>query len=157
MTKGRDMDQKQTVTNATLDRCTPDKSVALPPNRCTSRDRCKGGVGGVNYDRKGVVLLYGKRSATAKCRAECNGGSATAATVGARDSDKPSSPSGRARHGHETRKGAGKEKTTWMHIGAMNLIRDHEAGIDVPASKLELAKRLLGLPYAPDCIAEAEA
>lgn len=75
-------------------------------------------------------------------------------TVSERDSDIRLKGS---RHGHEKQRSAGKEKTTWMHIAAMNLIRDHQAGVVVPVLKLELAKRLLGQPYAPGRIDEVEA
>lgn len=47
--------------------------------------------------------------------------------------------------------------TSWMHLAAMNLVHDHEAGIVGNASKLELAKRLLGMPYAPARICPEEA
>lgn len=45
---------------------------------------------------------------------------------------------------------------SWMHLAAMNLIADHAAGKQVDATKLELAKRLLGQPYEPVLICADE-
>jgi len=39
----------------------------------------------------------------------------------------------------------------------MNLVADDKAGVKVDPVKLELAKRLLGLPYAPARICAEEA
>ena len=46
---------------------------------------------------------------------------------------------------------------SWMHLAAMNLVADHAAGKPVGVTKLELARRLLGQPYAPERIAAEEA
>jgi hypothetical protein len=64
-------------------------------------------------------------------------------TVSERDSDIRAE---RSRHHHEPAKQQAKEKTgtSWMHLAALNLIHDHEAGLKVDASKLNLARRLLG-------------
>ena len=70
-------------------------------------------------------------------------------TVVMRDSDKASSPSGRPRHGHEKRLMSDQPKTSWMHIAAMNLIADANAGIEVDPEKLAMAMRVLGRGAAP--------
>lgn len=75
-------------------------------------------------------------------------------TVVERDSDIRAE---RSRHHHEAGKEQARAKTSWMHLAAMNLVHDHEAGIAVNTSKLELAKRLLGMPYAPARICPEEA
>jgi hypothetical protein len=67
-------------------------------------------------------------------------------TVVERDSDIR--PEG-SRHRHETRKKAGQEKKSWMHLAAMNLVHDHDAGLPVQSEKLALARRLLGLSDRP--------
>lgn len=75
-------------------------------------------------------------------------------TVDKRDSDIRAE---RSSHHHETGRKAGMEKTSWMHIAALNLVADHDAGKHVDTSKLELARRLLGQPYAPARICSGEA
>lgn len=39
---------------------------------------------------------------------------------------------------------ASKPIAAWMHIAAINLIADHEAGLIVGATNLEAARRLVG-------------
>lgn len=61
-----------------------------------------------------------------------------------RDSDNSSSPSDRSRHGHGVKQEQAQKPATWLHIAAMNLLADHEAGIHVEQAKLDTARRILG-------------
>lgn len=46
---------------------------------------------------------------------------------------------------------------TSLHIVAINTLQDHEAGLSVPAHKLEAARKLLGRPISmPNAAAAAQ-
>lgn len=105
----------------------------------------KGGVGGGYLSSTEEREIHiGKKD----CHGRVSRPSVTATvTLSRRDSDSPSSPPGRDRHGHVSRPKQVQEqqpKTSWMHIGALNLLADHAAGIHVEPAKLELARRILG-------------
>lgn len=132
------MSNRASVTLATAKRDIRAESVTFSPDR---DNRDKGGVGGVNYDRKGVVLPSGFSNVTGECHARMSRSECHVVTVGERDSDRPSSPSGRVHHGHESARS--KPKLSWMHIAAVNLIADHKAGIAVNKVKLSAAFALM--------------
>lgn len=51
-------------------------------------------------------------------------------------------PSGRPSH-PTAAPSIAKKPMTWLHIAALNLIADHEAGLPVGATNLEAARRLM--------------
>ncbi len=77
-------------------------------------------------------------------------------TSGERDSDMH--PCRGARHHHETQRSYASKPMTALHIAALNTLQDYEAGIAVPAHRLEAACKLLGrTTLAPARVSTPEA
>lgn len=63
-------------------------------------------------------------------------------TSGERDSDMR--PFRDARHHHEQQRSYAAKPMSVLHVAAMNLLADHEAGLVVTPAKIEAARKLLG-------------
>jgi hypothetical protein len=62
-----------------------------------------------------------------------------------RKGDSDRTPLRASRH-HHPQPSHAKTPMTWLHVAALNLIADHEAGIAVSPAKLAAARQLLGRP-----------
>lgn len=98
--------------------------------------RDMGGVGGGISTRKSRDFFKGNFDVTGECHAP---------DVTANVTVKRDISACRLRHHAANVTSTTKPATTWLHIGAMNVLADHKAGIHVDPAKLALARSVLGL------------